>query len=60
MTFDNKRETELTIAYLRDLADMLEGGNYHLSDILIESRSICWNIEEEEFNVKFVRSVNNG
>lgn len=60
MTFDNKRETELTIAYLRKVSDMLERGECHLSDVLIEARYIYWNIEEEEFNVKFVRSVNNG
>lgn len=60
MMLDNKTETKKTITYLRLIADKLERGEFHLTEVFIESRCINWNIEEEEVSIKTVKAVNNG
>ncbi len=60
MMMDNRKETEKTINYLRDLADKLENNQVHLNDIVIESRNVCWNVEEETLTMQILKAVNNG
>ncbi|AWY04315.1 hypothetical protein HOT39_gp13 [Escherichia phage LL5] len=60
MTLDNKVETQKTIDYLRDLADKLENNQIHLNKIVIESRNVCWNVEEETLTMQVLKAVNNG
>ena len=60
MNTDNKVETQKTINYLRDLADKLENNQSHLNEIVIESRNVCWNVEEETLTLQTVKAVNNG
>lgn len=60
MKLDNKIETEKTVNYLRTLADMLENNQVHLNDITIESRNVCWNVEEETLTMQVLKAVNNG
>lgn len=60
MMMDNRKETEETINYLRDLADKLENNQVHLNDIVIESRNVCWNVEEETLTMQILKAVNNG
>lgn len=60
MNLDNKVETQKTIDYLRDLADKLENNQIHLNEIVIESRNVCWNVEEETLTLQTVKAVNNG
>lgn len=60
MTLDNKLETQKTIDYLRDLADKLENNQIHLNEIVIESRNVCWNVEEETLTMQVLKAVNNG
>lgn len=57
---DNKVETQKTINYLRDLADKLENNKIHLNEIVIESRNVCWNVEEETLIMQVLKAVNNG
>ncbi|EKL2214119.1 hypothetical protein PQ125_002653 [Salmonella enterica] len=60
MNLDNKVETQKTINYLRDLADKLENNQIHLNEIVIESRNVCWNVEEETLTMQFLKAVDNG
>ncbi|EBN6978946.1 hypothetical protein DWS90_23255 [Salmonella enterica subsp. enterica serovar Give] len=60
MNTDNKVETQKTIDYLRDLADKLENNKIHLNEIVIESRNVCWNVEEETFTMQVLKAVDNG
>ncbi len=60
MNLDNKVETQKTIDYLRDLADKLENNQIHLNEIVIESRNICWNVEEETLTMQVLKAVDNG
>lgn len=60
MNLDNKIETQKTIDYLRDLADKLENNQIHLNEIVIESRNVCWNVEEETLTMQVLKAVNNG
>lgn len=60
MMLDNRKETEKTISYLRELADRLEKCEVGLNDITIEARNICWNVEEETLTLQTVKAVNNG
>lgn len=60
MNLDNKVETQKTIDYLRDLADKLENNKIHLNEIVIESRNVCWNVEEETLTMQVLKAVNNG
>lgn len=60
MNLDNKVETQKTIDYLRDLADKLENNQIHLNEIIIESRNVCWNVEEETLTMQVLKAVNNG
>lgn len=60
MNIDNKVETQKTIDYLRDLADKLENNQIHLNKIVIESRNVCWNVEEETLTMQVLKAVNNG
>lgn len=60
MMMDNRKETEKTISYLRDLADKLENNQVHLNEIVIESRNVCWNVEEETLTMQVLKAVNNG
>lgn len=60
MNLDNKVETQKTIDYLRDLADKLENNQIHLNEIVIESRNVCWNVEEETLTMQVLKAVNNG
>jgi hypothetical protein len=60
MNTDNKVETQKTINYLRDLADKLENNQIHLNEIVIESRNVCWNVEEETLTMQVLKAVNNG
>lgn len=60
MNTDNKVETQKTINYLRDLADKLENNQIHLNEIVIESRNVCWNVEEETLTMQVLKVVNNG
>lgn len=60
MTLDNKVETQKTINYLRDLADKLENNQVHLNEIVIESRNVCWNVEEETLTMQILKAVDNG
>ncbi|MGS9609557.1 hypothetical protein ACQWKN_22180 [Salmonella enterica subsp. enterica serovar Infantis] len=60
MTLDNKVETQKTINYLRDLADKLENNKVHLNEIVIESRNVCWNVEEETLTMQILKAVDNG
>ena len=60
MNTDNKVETQKTINYLRDLADKLENNQSHLNEIVIESRNVCWNVEEETLTMQVLKAVNNG
>lgn len=60
MILNNNLETEKTIAYLRDLADKLESDRVHLSEVTIESRNVCWQIEEETLTIQVLKVVDNG
>lgn len=60
MMLDNKAETEKTITYLRTIANMLESGEYYLSDLSIRCENINWNIEREEINIQLLKASNNG
>lgn len=60
MNIDNKVETQKTINYLRDLADKLENNQIHLNEIVIESRNVCWNVEEETLTMQVLKAVDNG
>ncbi|AXY85441.1 hypothetical protein HYL88_004638 [Salmonella enterica subsp. enterica serovar Infantis] len=60
MNLDNKVETQKTIDYLRDLADKLENNQIHLNEIVIESRNVCWNVEEETLTMQVLKAVDNG
>nr|DAH97854.1 MAG TPA: hypothetical protein [Caudoviricetes sp.] len=60
MNLDNKVETQKTINYLRDLADKLENNQIHLNEIVIESRNVCWNVEEETLTMQVLKAVDNG
>ena len=60
MNLDNKAETQRTINYLRDLADKLENNQVHLNEIVIESRNVCWNVEEETLTMQVLKAVDNG
>lgn len=60
MNTDNKVETQKTINYLRDLADKLENNQIHLNEIVIESRNIFLNVEEETLTMQVLKAVNNG
>ncbi|UGO48726.1 hypothetical protein ELISACORREA_65 [Citrobacter phage vB_CfrD_ElisaCorrea] len=60
MNLDNKVETQKTIDYLRDLADKLENNQIHLNEIVIESRNVCWNVEEETLTMQVLKAVENG
>ncbi|HAC8812715.1 TPA_asm: hypothetical protein G0I71_22075 [Salmonella enterica] len=60
MNLDNKVETQKTIDYLRDMADKLENNQIHLNEIVIESRNVCWNVEEETLTMQVLKAVNNG
>ena len=60
MNLDNKVETKKTINYLRDLADKLENNQIHLNEIVIESRNVCWNVEEETLTMQVLKAVDNG
>lgn len=60
MMLDNKAETEKTITYLRTIANMLESGEYYLSDLSIRCENINWNIEREEINIQLLKATNNG
>lgn len=60
MNLDNKVETQKTIDYLRDLADKLENNQIHLNKIVIESRNVYWNVEEETLTMQVLKAVNNG
>lgn len=60
MNLDNKVETQKTIDYLRDLADKLENNKIHLNEIVIESRNVCWNVEEETLTMQVLKAVDNG
>lgn len=60
MNLDNKVETQKTIDYLRDLADKLENNQIHLNEIIIESRNVCWNVEEETLTMQVLKAVDNG
>lgn len=60
MNLDNKVETQKTIDYLRDLADKLENNQIHLNEIVIESRNVCCNIEEETLTMQVLKAVDNG
>ncbi|ARK07656.1 hypothetical protein [Citrobacter phage CF1 DK-2017] len=60
MNTDNKVETQKTINYLRDLADKLENNQIHLNEIVIESRNVCWNVEEETLTMQVLKAVDNG
>lgn len=60
MNLDNKVETQKTIDYLRDLADKLENNQVHLNEIVIESRNVCWNVEEETLTMQVLKAVDNG
>lgn len=60
MNLDNKVETQKTIDYLRDLADKLENNQIHLNEIVIESRNVCWNVEEETLTIQVLKAVDNG
>lgn len=60
MNTDNKVETQKAINYLRDLADKLENNQIHLNEIVIESRNVCWNVEEETLTMQVLKAVDNG
>lgn len=60
MNLDNKVEMQKTIDYLRDLADKLENNQIHLNEIVIESRNVCWNVEEETLTMQVLKAVDNG
>lgn len=60
MNLDNKVETQKTIDYLRDLADKLENNQIHLNEIVIESRNVCLNVEEETLTMQVLKAVDNG
>lgn len=60
MILDNKAETDKTITYLRTIANMLESGEYYLSDLSIRCENINWNIEREEINIQLLKATNNG
>lgn len=60
MNIDNKVETQKTIDYLRDLSDKLENNQIHLNEIVIKSRNVCWNVEEETLTMQVLKAVNNG
>lgn len=60
MMLDNKAETDKTITYLRTIANMLESGEYYLSDLSIRCENINWNIEREEINIQLLKATNNG
>lgn len=60
MILDNRKETEKTVMYLRSLANRIERGEVMLNDVVIESRNICWNIEEETLTLQTIKAVNNG
>lgn len=60
MNLDNKVETQKTIDYLRDLANKLENNQIHLNEIVIESRNVCWNVEEETLTMQVLKAVDNG
>lgn len=60
MNLDNKVETQKTIDYLRDLDDKLENNQIHLNEIVIESRNVCWNVEEETLTMQVLKAVDNG
>jgi hypothetical protein len=60
MNLDNKVETQKTINYLRDLADKLENNHVHLNEIFIESRNVCWSVEEETLTMQVLKAVDNG
>lgn len=60
MMLDNKSETEKTITYLRTISNMLESGEYYLSDLSIRCENINWNIEREEINIQLLKATNNG
>lgn len=57
---DNKVETQKTIDYLRDIADKLENNQIHLNEIVIESRNVCWSVEEETLTMQVLKAVDNG
>uniref|UniRef100_A0A6M5CCT7 Uncharacterized protein n=1 Tax=Vibrio phage Vc1 TaxID=1480731 RepID=A0A6M5CCT7_9CAUD len=57
---DNKAETEKTITYMRTIANMLESGEYYLSDLSIRCENINWNIEREEINIQLLKATKNG
>lgn len=60
MNLDNKVETQKAIDYLRDIADKLENNKIHLNEIVIESRNVCWNVEEETLTMQVLKAVDNG
>lgn len=60
INLDNKVETQKTINYLRDLADKLENNHVHLNEIFIESRNVCWSVEEETLTMQVLKAVDNG
>lgn len=60
MILNNNLETEKTIAYLRDLADKLESDRVHLNEVTIESRNVCWQIEEETLTIQVLKVADNG
>ncbi|UTQ80606.1 hypothetical protein Motto_72 [Pseudomonas phage Motto] len=60
MILDNDIATTKTINYLRTLADMLENKQVYVNDISIESRNVCWNVEEETLTLQTMKAVNNG
>lgn len=60
MILDNDIATTKTINYLRTLADMLENKQIYVNDISIESRNVCWNVEEETLTLQTMKAVNNG
>ncbi|EDV3179112.1 hypothetical protein CSP48_004025 [Salmonella enterica subsp. arizonae] len=60
MTLDNKLETQKTINYLRDMADKIENNQVHLNEIIIESRNVCWSVEEETLTMQVLKAVDNG
>lgn len=60
MILDNDIVTQKTINYLRTLADMLENKQVYVNDISIESRNVCWNVEEETLTLQTMKAANNG
>lgn len=60
MMIDNNIKVRKTIEYLRELADNLENNNVYLNQTTIESRNICYNVEEETLTIQILKAVNNG